>query len=201
MTVLEPLDLEILIFFFPFPILLPEETSGTCHALVVLGKVAADLFVMRMADAPRSALVAEIVLVIGLFEPKDVSIRGEAFSPFSPSPGFVVAAAKMGIFDVDGDALDSSVVGFAGGDGVGNLGAGILEANDDDLGNDAGDGDEDEERTAGAAAGAASSTEASTISLRAVLAEDAFKWRGTTEGGAIPLLDDDLLLLLLLLLT
>ena len=39
---------------------------------------------MRMADAPRSAFVVEMVRVIGLLDPNDVSISGEDLSP-SPS--------------------------------------------------------------------------------------------------------------------
>ena len=39
MTAFVPLDLEMLIFFFPFPMLLePEEMSGICQALAAEAK-------------------------------------------------------------------------------------------------------------------------------------------------------------------
>lgn len=101
MAPLPPFDREMLIFFFPLGMLLvPEEMSGICHALPPAGKEAVERFVIRMAEPPppRSALVVEIVLVIGLFDPNEVSISGEDLSPFSPSMGLLV---KTGIFDVD----------------------------------------------------------------------------------------------------
>ena len=45
-----------------------------------------DVWLMRMAvpEPPRSAFAVEMVRVIGLLEPKEVSMRGEDLSP-SPS--------------------------------------------------------------------------------------------------------------------
>jgi hypothetical protein len=94
-----PLDLEILIrrfTFGPLP-MLEEGPSGTCQALAA-GRDVVDFFVMRMADAPppRSALVVEIVRVMGLLEPKDVSICEDL------SEGVVVVEAGFGVV-VEGD--------------------------------------------------------------------------------------------------